>query len=224
MTMVNHFLPLASRLQDEGEADRTPNNDEGSESSWCEQGVGELGENTEADGTGVDEGSNDKSDRPIQEKHVDALYTIFQRGDMKRASYPLVVLSTRSEVQCMLHEMGYDDTTDADDVPSFDQWLLVNSRQVELLDGEHRVAALKRLVSGTDAGKQELYWPCNIYDRGMPPTRRRTGCTVCVVTGDGVTDALPPELNLALRMNRRDPTMADSHGDIWLLETTGLTR
>ncbi|GJN87052.1 hypothetical protein PLIIFM63780_010634 [Purpureocillium lilacinum] len=29
-------------------------------------------------------------------------------------------------------------------------------------------------------------------------------------------DALPRELNLALRMNRPDPTMADSHGDIWV--------
>ncbi|PWI65488.1 hypothetical protein PCL_07089 [Purpureocillium lilacinum] len=109
------------------------------------------------------------SNRPIQEKHVNALYTIFQRGDMKRARYPLAVLSTRSEVQCMLHEMGYDgDTPDADDVPSFDKWLLVNGRPVELLDGQHRVAPLKRIVSGSGSGKQELYWPCNIYDRGMP--------------------------------------------------------
>ncbi|PWI64626.1 hypothetical protein PCL_09483 [Purpureocillium lilacinum] len=132
--------------------------------------------------------------RPIQEKHVDALYTIFQRGDMKRASYPLAVLSTRSEVQCMLHEMGYGgDTPDADDVPSFGKWL-PNRRPAELLDGQHRVTALKRLVSNTGAGKQELCWPCNFYDR----------------------DALPRELNLKLRMNRRDPTLADSHGDIWV--------
>ncbi|KAJ6439073.1 Copalyl diphosphate synthase-like protein [Purpureocillium lavendulum] len=34
--------------------------------------------------------------RPIQEKHVNTLCAIFQRGDMKRASYPLAVLSTRS--------------------------------------------------------------------------------------------------------------------------------
>ncbi|PWI65079.1 hypothetical protein PCL_07378 [Purpureocillium lilacinum] len=66
----------------------------------------------------------------------------------------------------MLHEMGYDDdTTHADDVPSFDKWLRVNGRPAELLDGQHRVAALKRLVSGSDTGKEELYWPCNIYDR-----------------------------------------------------------
>ncbi|KAJ6439059.1 DNA repair protein rad10 [Purpureocillium lavendulum] len=105
------------------------------------------------------------SNRPIQEKHVDALYTIFQRGDMKRASYPLAVLST-----------------------------------LELLGGQRRVAALKRLASGSDAGKQELYWPCNIYDH-----------------------ALPPELNLALRMNRRDPTMAESPGDIWVQLATAVS-
>ncbi|PWI65091.1 hypothetical protein PCL_07390 [Purpureocillium lilacinum] len=75
------------------------------------------------------------------------LYTIFQRGDMKRASYPLAVLSSRSEVDCMLHEMSYDDdTTETDDMPAFDDWLLVNRRPVELRDGQHRVAALKRLV------------------------------------------------------------------------------
>lgn len=105
--------------------------------------------------------------RPIQAKHVDALYTMFQRGDMKRASYPLAVLSTYSEVQCMLLAMGYD-TTDTDDMPSFDEWLPVNGHPVELLDGQHRVAALKRLVSKTGAGKEELHWPCHFYDRGMP--------------------------------------------------------
>ncbi|GJN78664.1 hypothetical protein PLIIFM63780_002173 [Purpureocillium lilacinum] len=125
-------------------------------------------------------GRSKGSNRPIEEKHVNALYTIFQRGDMKRASYPLAVLSTQTE-----------------DLPAFDNWL-VNRRPVELLDGQHRVAALKRLVSKTGADEQELHWPCHFYDR----------------------DALPPELNRALRMNRRDPTMADSHGDIWVQLST----
>ena len=69
----------------------------------------------------------------------------------------------------MLHGMGYDGgTPDADDLLSFDKWLLVNDRPVELLDGQHRVAALKRLVSKTGADTQELHWHCNFYDRGMP--------------------------------------------------------
>lgn len=68
-----------------------------------------------------------------------------------------------------LYEMGYDDdTTHADDVPSSDKLLAVNGRPVALLDGPHRVAALKRLVSKTGAGKEELHWPCNFYDCGMP--------------------------------------------------------
>ncbi|PWI64582.1 hypothetical protein PCL_09512 [Purpureocillium lilacinum] len=61
MTMMHHVLSLASRLQDQVEAEGTPNDDEGSESSWCEQSVSELGENTDADGAGVGEGSNDES-------------------------------------------------------------------------------------------------------------------------------------------------------------------
>ncbi|GJN87053.1 hypothetical protein PLIIFM63780_010635 [Purpureocillium lilacinum] len=155
--------------------------------------------------------------QPIQAKHVGALYTIFERGDMKRASYPLAVLSTRSDVQRMLHGMGYDsDTPDADDVPSFDTWLSVNRGPVELLDGQHRVAALKRLVYRTGAGKEELHWPCNFYDRGMPYATSADRLPRAHRDWRHVTDALPPQLNLVLRMNRRDPTMADSHGDIWV--------
>ncbi|KJZ70998.1 hypothetical protein HIM_09609 [Hirsutella minnesotensis 3608] len=129
--------------------------------------------------------------RVIQEEHVKALCKLFQRGDMKRASYPLAVLGTRSAVECMLRQMGYGgDMTDVDNMPAFDDWLLVNGRPVELLDGQHRIEALKRYVSETGAGEEEL--------------------------SIGIANALPPELNLALRMNRRDPTMGDSHGDIWV--------
>ncbi|KAJ6439243.1 integral membrane protein [Purpureocillium lavendulum] len=63
-----------------------------------------------------------------------------------------------------------------------------------LMDGQHRVEALKLYVSESGADKKELWWPCDFYDR----------------------DTLPPELNHKLRMNRRDTMMADSHGDIWV--------
>lgn len=34
-------------------------------------------------------------------------------------------------------------------------------------------------------------------------------------TADEEQDGLPSELNLGLRMNRQDPILADSHGEIW---------
>ncbi|KAJ6439190.1 hypothetical protein O9K51_08602 [Purpureocillium lavendulum] len=114
--------------------------------------------------------------RPIQEKHVDALCTIFQRGDIKRASYPL---NTRSEVQCVLHRMGYDgDTPDADDddVPSIASRPSSNSYPEPALANKSSIGP----------------------------------ATFTIVM------RLHPELNLALRMNRRDEMMADSYGDIWV--------
>lgn len=106
--------------------------------------------------------------RVIQEKHVKALCKIFTQGGLKRADNHLAVLSTRPEVECMLRVMGlHDEATDADDIPAFDDWLSVNRRQVELMDGQHRVEALKQYVSETRADKKELWWPCDFYDRGM---------------------------------------------------------
>ena len=85
----------------------------------------------------------------------------------------------------MLHGMGYDGgTPDADDLLSFDKWLLVNDRPVELLDGQHRVAALKRLVSKTGADKQELRCIA-IFTIVVCHTRRqRTGCSVSIATDE----------------------------------------
>ncbi|KJZ70143.1 hypothetical protein HIM_10450 [Hirsutella minnesotensis 3608] len=62
MTMMHHVLSLASRLQDEGEADGTLGDDQGSDSPWCEQSASERGESSEGDGAGEDESSNDDSD------------------------------------------------------------------------------------------------------------------------------------------------------------------
>ncbi|PWI64383.1 hypothetical protein PCL_10521 [Purpureocillium lilacinum] len=126
--------------------------------------------------------------RMVEEKHVKALCKIFTQGGLNRADHHVAVLATRSEVECMLRDMGlHDEATDADDMPAFDDWLSVN-RQVELMDGQHRIKALERYVSETGADKKELWWPCDFYDR----------------------DTLPPELNHKLRMNRRDTMMANS--------------
>ena len=99
--------------------------------------------------------------RTLEEKHVKALCKIFTQGGLNRADHHVAVLSTRSEVECMLRVMGlHGEATDADDMPAFGDWLSVN-RQVELMDGQHRVAALERYVSETGADKKELWWHCD---------------------------------------------------------------
>ncbi|RSL85735.1 hypothetical protein CEP52_016048 [Fusarium oligoseptatum] len=60
--------------------------------------------------------------------------------------------------------------------------------------GQHRVKALEAYVRKTGAAEEELWWTCELYDR----------------------DTLPPGLNLKLRVNRQDPAMADSHGQVWM--------
>ncbi|KJZ70350.1 hypothetical protein HIM_10241 [Hirsutella minnesotensis 3608] len=57
MTMMHHVLSLASRLQDEGEADGTLSDDQGSGSPWWGQSASERGESSEGDGAGEDESS-----------------------------------------------------------------------------------------------------------------------------------------------------------------------
>ncbi|KAJ6437560.1 6-hydroxy-D-nicotine oxidase [Purpureocillium lavendulum] len=52
--------------------------------------------------------------------------------------------------------------------------------------------------------------------RSIPRDAPPSGVTFASPATSASPDALPPELNLALRMNRRDTTMADSHGDIWV--------
>ncbi|KAJ6436888.1 ATP-dependent DNA helicase pfh1 [Purpureocillium lavendulum] len=80
--MTHHVLSLASRLQDEGEADGAVSDDQGSDSSWCEQSASKRGESTEADGAGEDEGSNEESEASdISNDFSDAETTVDEASD-----------------------------------------------------------------------------------------------------------------------------------------------
>ena len=79
--------------------------------------------------------------------------------------------------------MGYDrDTTETDDLPAFDNWL-VNRRPVEVLGGQHRVAALKRLVSKPALTSKNSIGLA-IFTIVVCHKRRRIGCGVSVVTDE----------------------------------------
>ncbi|KAF5486598.1 hypothetical protein CGCA056_v015055 [Colletotrichum aenigma] len=59
--------------------------------------------------------------------------------------------------------------------------------------GQHRIQALREYVKETGAPGSDLWWACELYDK----------------------DRLPRDLNVKLRVNRRDPSLPDNHGQIW---------
>ncbi|KAL6366018.1 hypothetical protein LRP88_00601 [Fusarium phalaenopsidis] len=80
-------------------------------------------------------------------------------------------------------------------VLSFKNWADFNGdEKPELMAGQHRIEALKDYVKQTDSDSSDLWWICEFYDK----------------------DTLPVELDIKLRVNRRDLTLPDTHGQIWL--------
>ncbi|KAF6802830.1 hypothetical protein CPLU01_16139, partial [Colletotrichum plurivorum] len=72
-------------------------------------------------------------------------------------------------------------------------WADVNHGKAEVMAGQHRIEALREYVKETRAPDSELWWTCELYDK----------------------DRLPRDLNIKLRVNRRDPSLPDNHGQIW---------
>ncbi|KAF4417011.1 hypothetical protein CFRS1_v016120, partial [Colletotrichum fructicola] len=64
----------------------------------------------------------------------------------------------------------------------------------EVMAGQHRIQALREYVKETGAPGSNLWWVCELYDK----------------------DRLPRDLNVKLRVNRRDPSLPDNHGQIWM--------
>ncbi|OBS16142.1 hypothetical protein FPOA_13212 [Fusarium poae] len=123
-----------------------------------------------------------------------------RRLDTKHAEENhLLVLCSRADVSRMMKHLQRQGRSINPEVPKelpfFDEWLLVNRGSlVEVMAGQHRIKALEAYVQETGANKEELWWTCEFYDK----------------------DALPLNLNLKLRVNRQDPAMADSHGQVWM--------
>ncbi|KNB16990.1 hypothetical protein FOXG_14986 [Fusarium oxysporum f. sp. lycopersici 4287] len=79
-------------------------------------------------------------------------------------------------------------------VLSFRNWADFIDERPELMAGQHRIEALKDYVKQTHSDSSDLWWICEFYDK----------------------DTLPVELDIKLRVNRRDLTLPDTHGQIWL--------
>uniref|UniRef100_L2FHL0 Uncharacterized protein n=1 Tax=Colletotrichum fructicola (strain Nara gc5) TaxID=1213859 RepID=L2FHL0_COLFN len=59
--------------------------------------------------------------------------------------------------------------------------------------GQHRLCALRQYIKATGAPESDAWWTCDLYDK----------------------DQLPADLNIKLRVNSRDPSLPDNHGQIW---------
>ncbi|KAM0362979.1 hypothetical protein ACHAO7_010766 [Fusarium culmorum] len=140
--------------------------------------------------------------RRLDMKHVQNLCAIFTQGGLNRRAEEnhLLVLCSRSDIARMMRHLQLRDRSPPsfqvpEEVPFFEEWLHVNrGRPAEVMAGQHRLKALEAYVQETDANQDELWWTCEFYDK----------------------DTLPLNLNLKLRVNRQDPSMADSHGQVWM--------
>jgi len=112
------------------------------------------------------------TNRPLDQQHVQRLCTIFHRGGLSRStpSHRLLVMSTEAEVSRMEESLGLDASKrrgGAEDAPYFADWLSINEgNMMEVLAGQHRIKALEAYVRQTGAGDDELWWTCEVYNRG----------------------------------------------------------
>lgn len=115
----------------------------------------------------------DGMNRAFVASHAAWLCSIFESTAVEREAeenYLLVQCSTHG-VQRMLSILSNDEksrlATDKKTVVSFLQWLLVNPGiSVEVLAGQHRIAALKEYARRRKVCSENLWWTCIIYMKG----------------------------------------------------------
>ncbi|KAH7459119.1 hypothetical protein FOMA001_g20261 [Fusarium oxysporum f. sp. matthiolae] len=144
------------------------------------------------------------SNRPLDRNHVAHLCRSFQNGGLARRAeqHYIQVSCSAAAVQKMINTIPHPDRSNDDDVQnqhqydllSFRNWADFNDEKPELMAGQHRIEALKDYVKQTNSDSSDLWWICEFYDK----------------------DTLPVELDIKLRVNRRDLTLPDTHGQIWL--------
>lgn len=134
--------------------------------------------------------------RFINRKQVENLCDIFSKQSLDREydDHHIRGLCSRAEVERITQYLQRNgDPREPHAWPSFLDWMAVNGTQIELMAGQHRVKALREHVLCSNLSEDQLWWICDLYDK----------------------DTLPPEVNIRLRANRADPTLPDSHGQIW---------
>lgn len=51
--------------------------------------------------------------------------------------------------------------------PAFDDWNEVNNSKIEIIAGQHRIKTLEKYARDLNLREDQLWWICDIYDRGM---------------------------------------------------------
>jgi hypothetical protein len=104
--------------------------------------------------------------------HVQVLKQRFlDKGGPKREAKEnyLQVLCSGADLTRMIEKVGLGETDwyAAGAIPDFQDWMSVNSgRKAEVLAGQHRIKAFEEFATQVGLGKDDLWWPCEIYNKG----------------------------------------------------------
>jgi hypothetical protein len=125
------------------------------------------------------------SNRRINEKHVEALYRIFEEQGLQREvpKNHLLVICRRDEYDRMMDHLHTGGVSMPQCCPSFNKWMSVNGNQAEIMAGQHRVEALKLFLSrvGATAMRDQAWWICQVYDKGEARTSDRGPTNICQI-------------------------------------------
>ncbi|KAL3292280.1 hypothetical protein RB213_011923 [Colletotrichum asianum] len=120
---------------------------------------------------------------------------VFMKGGLKRGAPEnhLFVLCGADEVHQIRQRTDSSDTTAQDDSNSNSKANFLNWSSVNKTKVEHQLYALQQYIKATGAPESDAWWTCELYDK----------------------DQLPADLNIKLRVNRRDLSLPDNHRQIW---------
>lgn len=118
------------------------------------------------------------TNRSIDRKHVRALYRIFleQRLQREHEEHHIQGICTKAEVEKVLQHLQNigkstaptrSDSNDSIVWPTFEDWNTLNGTKIELIAGQHRIEALKEYVRHFNLEGDQLWWICDIYDKGI---------------------------------------------------------
>lgn len=112
--------------------------------------------------------------RRLQQQQVSRLCEDFRALGLEREAEEnfLLVQCSAAAVEQMLAFLGVgrvlrDGERAQDRIWNFEDWPIVNSgEEVEVMAGQHRMAALRQYARQTGIGTGQLWWTCYIYEAG----------------------------------------------------------
>jgi hypothetical protein len=116
------------------------------------------------------------TNRAVDRKHVRTLCRIFSERKLQRESEQHYVraICTKTEIARMVTTMDVQSpvaqssnpSSDLKSWPLFNNWEALNQSKIELIAGQHRVEALKEYAQQLKWHEDQLWWICDIYDKG----------------------------------------------------------